>query len=120
MNQSMFILVIGVMIGIGIGIMALVGADPIGADSMGHFEGGVDRRQPYLHADTQLLDYLEKSEYHVFFNDTVDAGMWGVLDADNHLVAAGSTVRSAIHRAKERDTLAGIDALEAALAQNAG
>lgn len=109
-----FALCIGVLIGVG--IMAVVNMRDPFSDPMGHFDGGLDRREHKLHADTVLLDYLEQSEYNVFFNDTIDAGMWGVIAPHGKMIAAGATVRSALHRSKEKDKLAGIDALDEALA----
>jgi hypothetical protein len=50
--------------------------------------------------DTELLDFLDDSQCHLFFNTKVDNGAWGMLDADNNMLSVGYTVRQAIQNAR--------------------
>lgn len=50
--------------------------------------------------DTELLDFLEKSECNLFFNGTL--GAWGLLDGDDKIVATAHSVRTTLARAIEK------------------
>lgn len=96
MNQQYTWAIVALFIGVCLGmlIMAIMLASGRGASE--------DRRAP--NPDTLLLDFLEKAEVNLFFNDQVSgSGMWGILDGENKLVAAAPTLRSAIDRACMRE-----------------
>lgn len=52
--------------------------------------------------DSDLLDFLDETQCHLFFNKKVDEGAWGLLDTGNDLVGIGYTVRQAIQNARLR------------------
>jgi len=64
-------------------------------------------------ADSALLDHLEANELALYYNAEIEDGMWGVVDHENKLVAAGFTLRRAVERAIEKDESGTVSAVEA-------
>lgn len=70
----------------------------------GEMDTPIERRKLERSPDTVLLDYLEGSEFSLFFNETAgDAGMWGILDGNNKMIAASVTLRGAIERFRQKE-----------------
>lgn len=52
--------------------------------------------------DTDLLNFLESSRYYLYFNSSVEDGLWGVLNEKNELRSTGRTVRDALDLARDK------------------
>ena len=50
---------------------------------------------------SKLLDYLETSECHLFYNPLINS--WGLVDGDDNTIAAGSSVRTCLRRSQHND-----------------
>lgn len=77
---------------------ALLTGATVGCATMGLFAAQQDSAE--TPPDQSLLDFLEASECNVFFNDRVDGGAWGILGADNKVIAAAPTIRSTLRAAQ--------------------
>lgn len=96
------VFIAGVAVGMVILSFFVGGKHDVFSNTQGELDTPGDRRSP--HPDSALLDYLERSEHNIYFNDKIEAsGVWGVLNKLNKLVATGYTVRTALQRAQEND-----------------
>lgn len=68
--------------------------------------------------DAELLDFLEKSECNLFFNEQL--GAWGLLDGSDKIVATAHTVRTTLARAIEKGSPDGGDEVAAPAGQPDG